>query len=457
MRPAPEHESRHLPEIMVNTPKHKLVSKSKVSEWRGLDRISSVVHEMRCIWREQEKDDIGIDGEIELCRQRQDGDGMIGTGKIIKVQSKSGSSYVVRDSDQAFASPVEEKDLHYWRGLNVPAIYVVYHPDDDRLYWKHVQSYIAERPEALKPPFRIEFSKTSDQLDAGAYNALVHLCELAPDRVLTDRGETLFSNILPVLSLPPAIFVASVLPEKRTNFHDRIRGSQWIPPYQYGSGSVATLTDPTEGDSALRDVIDHACVESFSLADWLSQDRSNEARLNGLLNSTLHRHLRGLGLEFSKDHRRYFFNKGLAEDSPLKRTWRSSRTHKAQPRLVAKHYEYGRNRFYRHLAVDARFNRFGDHWGIVIEPKVHFSTDGTTRWEGRTARSYAIKARIEEWNNIFLNNVLFWADQFSRGEPTFDLMVDGQTICTVGGTPLSTETTFSIEAIAVPDRRVPRK
>jgi hypothetical protein len=51
----------------------KVVAKSKSSEWAGLDRISQVVHAMNCIWREQQKDDIGIDGEIELCVPREDG------------------------------------------------------------------------------------------------------------------------------------------------------------------------------------------------------------------------------------------------------------------------------------------------------------------------------------------------------------------------------------------------
>ena len=80
----------------------KIVPKSKLSEWQGLDRIAIVVHGMRCIWREQEKDDIGVDGEIELCRPRNDGDGLIGTGKIVKVQSKSGISYVKRDEEKTF-------------------------------------------------------------------------------------------------------------------------------------------------------------------------------------------------------------------------------------------------------------------------------------------------------------------------------------------------------------------
>lgn len=434
----------------------KVVPKSKVSEWKGLDRISVMVHEMRCIWREQEKDDIGIDGEIELCRPREDGDGMYGTGKIIKVQSKSGSSYVVKDTDYSFSSPVEEKDLRYWNELNVPAIYIVYHPDDDRLYWKHVQSYLESKPSAFTPPLRIEFDKNADKFDETAFGALASLCEIAPERVLKGSGETLYSNILPIVSLPDCMYVTVVLPEKRPNFHDRISGGLWIPPYQFSKGFVTTLTDPTESESALTDVIDPGSVETFSLEDWLSQDEDNSDRLCALLNSVLHRHLRRLGLEFLKTHRRYFFNKGLAEDSPIRKTWTSARTKRSQPRNVAKYHEYGRNKFFRHLAVDARFERFGSSWGVVIQPKVHFSTNGTDRWEGKTARSYAIKARIEEWNNIFLNNVLFWSFQFSNGEEEFDLFVDGVPVCRLQGTPLSVETDFKIEAVNPPDRRPPK-
>jgi hypothetical protein len=214
------------------------------------------------------------------------------------------------------------------------------------------------------------------------------------------------------------------------------------------------LADPTLPDTALTDVVDHGCVETFGLGDWLSQDEKNNDRLIALLNSTLHRHLRRLGLEFLKSHRRYFFNKGLAEDSPLRRTWTSSRTKRAQPRLVAKYYEYGRHKFFRHLAVYARLERLGEGWGVLIQPKVHFSIDGTQRWEGKTARSYAIKARIEEWNNVFLNNVLFWADLLSQGQETFALTIDDKAVCVISGLPLSVEAGFSIEAIASPDRKV---
>lgn len=432
----------------------KVIPKSKLSEWKGLDRISQMVHEMQCIWREQEKDDIGIDGEIELCSPRDDGDGLIGTGKIIKVQSKSGSRYVIRDNDSAFASPVEKKDLDYWCGLNVPAIYVVYHPDDDCLYWKHIQSYVETNPSALTEPHRIEFDKSSDRLDPDAYSKLCELCELSPERVLTDIGETLYTNVLPVIRMPEEIWVVPVLPEKQPRFHERLSGDRRIPPYRYGAGILTTITDPSIPDTAITDVIDEGAIESFELNDWLGQDTDNENHLRALLNSALHRRLKYIGLEFLRSHRRYFYNKGLAEDSPIKKKWVSSRNGREYTRLVAKHYQYGINAFYRHLSMDARFDRFAGSWGVLIEPRLHFSTDGYERWEGKAARSYAIRARSEQYNNVFLNDILFWAYQISEGKGQFELLVGDDSVAIVSGIPLSVEAGFSIDPIGAPDRSV---
>lgn len=304
----------------MNAPE-KIVPKSKQSEWRGLDRIGQIVHDMKCIWREQEKDDIGIDGEIELCRPRTDGDGLVGTGKIVKVQSKSGSSYVVRDTDESFASPTTEKDLLYWRELNVPMVYIVFHPDDDCLYWKDIKGYLKARPDALTPPLRIEFDKTVDRFDDTAKVALFELCDTAPERVSVEQGEPLYTNLLEVLDLPEVIWVTPVLPEKRPRFHDRLGGI--IPPYVFKNGNVITLTDPTASDTALNGVVED-CPESFGLDDFLGQDADAENDLKALLNGLMHRHLRRMGMSCTKKPRRYFHAKGLAEDSPLSRRWTSS-------------------------------------------------------------------------------------------------------------------------------------
>jgi hypothetical protein len=114
----------------------KTVSASKFSEWKGLDRISPIVHRMPSIFREISKDDVGIDGEIEIVVSKANGEGFETTGGIIKVQSKSGASYIKQDSEQFFSTPVERNDLGAWVGANVPVIFIVYHPGDDALYWK---------------------------------------------------------------------------------------------------------------------------------------------------------------------------------------------------------------------------------------------------------------------------------------------------------------------------------
>lgn len=63
----------------------KTVQPSKLTEWKGLDRISAVVHEMGNIWREMTKDDFGLDGEIEVVTAKADGPGCETTGGIVKV------------------------------------------------------------------------------------------------------------------------------------------------------------------------------------------------------------------------------------------------------------------------------------------------------------------------------------------------------------------------------------
>lgn len=419
----------------------KIIPKSKRSEWTGLDEIGRVVHAMNCIWREQEKDDIGIDGEIELCLPREDGgDGWVGTGKIVKVQSKSGNSYITANKSHSFASPVSEKDVLYWRGLNVPVIYVVYHPRDKLLYWKDIKSYFADDERALEPPLKVTFDKSVDRFDEDALAALLDLCEHAPERVDLARPETLYTNVLEVTTLPEFVYVTPVLPERQSRFHRRLTGR--IPPYVFKGSTVVTLTDPEDADNALTNVIEGP-AEAYRLDDYMSQAPENENDVRALLNAALHRHLRRLGLDYQDRPRKYFFNKGLTKKKALSRRWTSAVTQRTQPRLVTKYYEYGKLGFFRHIALDARFERFGEQWAILLFPRLHYTRDGKQAWDGQVARSYAIRARAQEYNPQYLNHLLFWSQQLSTGNDEFELMVEDVSVATISGVPASVTATFS--------------
>lgn len=184
----------------------KTVLSSKFTELKGLDRISTVVHEeMRCLFREITKDDVGIDGEIEVLAPKADGRGYETTGGFIKVQSKSGATYVKENTSTSFSTPVEEGDLKYWYSVTYPVIFVVYHPDDDRLYWKDVRAYVRSAPQVWQRPFKIVFDKAADLFSGVATDAILTLGNASPPRVSTQERERLFTNLLLVKRVPPVI------------------------------------------------------------------------------------------------------------------------------------------------------------------------------------------------------------------------------------------------------------
>lgn len=415
-----------------------------MSEWRGLDRISVIVHQMGCIWREQEKDDIGVDGEIELCVPRDEGNGSIGTGKIIKLQSKAGQHYVRSDQEETFESPVAKKDLVYWGNMNVPVIYVVYHPKDNCLYWKNIQAYLKEYPDALEEPCRIAFDKDTDCFDETAVTALYELCQAAPERVDKTCSEILFSNFLEVTILPREVFVSTVIPEKRIQFHQRLVGI--IPPYDYNDGVLTTLTDPSKSINAFKSVIDSE-VESFPFDDWLEQNPDNDQAARRLLNGLLKKHLEDKGLRFHKKQRRFYYSEDLTKEKPITQVWKSVRTKRSPRRIVAKYYEYGKDKFFKHWALSARFQRYGETWGIILRPELYFSTDGITAWTSERVGSYATRHRSREYNNQYLNNLLFWSFVLSDGKPEFPMKLDDQEIIFLKGIPDGISVPFGIRSI----------
>lgn len=156
---------------------------SKFQEWKGLDRISLVVHEMKCIFREITKDDYGLDGEIEVVVQKAGGKGYETNGGIIKVQAKSGESYVKQDGESGFVTPVEKSDFN-----------------------------------------------------AGKYDEILLASVMSPPRISFDQREKLYSNLLLVKRGPGAIFMAPT--DYKDYLHVRNEISGFVPLRSSGTGAV---------------------------------------------------------------------------------------------------------------------------------------------------------------------------------------------------------------------------
>jgi len=111
---------------------------------------------MKCVYRELTKDDYGIDGQIEIVVPKVDGEDYKSYGGVLQFQSKSGSRYVTQDKSDSFSTPVEKNDLEYWHTANFPTLFIVYHPEEDKLYFTEVKEYIRITPDVFKAPLKIK-------------------------------------------------------------------------------------------------------------------------------------------------------------------------------------------------------------------------------------------------------------------------------------------------------------
>ena len=420
----------------------KTVPPSKFQEWKGLDRISLIVHEMKCIFRETSKDDFGIDGEIEVVVPKPNGEGLETNGGIVKVQAKSGTKYVTKDSDTSFSAPVERNDLDLWHRSTYPVIFIVYHPKDDKLYWREVKSYVRNTPKAFQPPYRITFNKATNEFKSECYEQICQLAEVSPPRISTLEREQLYSNLLPVKRLPGLITYAPTKGSDYEQIRSKITG--FVPPFCLIEKRLYTLSDLRNDKCVLRQFCDPSNIDSLSGEEWVKNDiqRNNYVFL---LNKLLGIHLRRCGLIYNRDFKRNYFPRQDETSLEFRKDWFNVRTNKPAPqRIIAKYYEYGTNKFWRHLAVNLSFKLIGSYWFLQVVPKYLFTKDGKIPWDSDKVGSYTTKIKAQERNNQVLNHVLFWADVLSRRNPTIEIELDFKTVMVIEKKPLSGIANFSI-------------
>jgi hypothetical protein len=420
----------------------KTVPASKFTELQGLDRISIVVHEMHFLFREITKDDFGIDGEIEVVVPKSDGKGFVTTGGIIKVQSKSGTSYVKGDKEQEFFTPVEESDLKYWYNATFPVIFIVYHPGDDQLYWKDVRAFVRSTPNVWQKPYRITFNKATDMFSVAALEAVNQLAGASLPRVSFEQKERLFTNLLLVKRMPPLITSAQAKIKDSKVIRSHISG--FIPPFRVIEDRLYTFADLRQVDCVLRDFCELPNINDVPLDRWV-KDEFRRRDLVSLLNQLLGIHIRRCGLRYHPESKRNYFPRQNDEKPVFKQEWFNVRTSRAAPpRIVAKYYEYGIDRFWRHLASHLSFRYIGNSWFLQVIPRYFFTVDGQTPFDRDRTGPYTTRLKAQERNIHVLNHVLFWSDMLSMGKPAIEMQLDRRIAMVIEKMPYSGTANFAI-------------
>lgn len=122
------------------------------------------------LFREQMVHDYGIDAHVEITKENYP------SGSLIAIQIKSGKSFFSEANDRAWIFRTEDKHIEYWSNHSLPVILVLYHPEDEVLYWQIINN---DTVESTGKGWKIEVPK-SQTLDSKSLAELGRLTQPEP-------------------------------------------------------------------------------------------------------------------------------------------------------------------------------------------------------------------------------------------------------------------------------------
>ncbi|CAK2505908.1 DUF4365 domain-containing protein [Vibrio crassostreae] len=100
----------------------------------GVDLVSlQVKRSLSWIFREQPKNDLGIDGHIEIVNDQREG-----TGRLLAAQIKAGNSFFKHETEIGFTFYGKNKHLQYWLLHSLPVILILCDVESDTCYWVEI-------------------------------------------------------------------------------------------------------------------------------------------------------------------------------------------------------------------------------------------------------------------------------------------------------------------------------
>ena len=388
----------------------KITSQSIIGQL-GANLIEQIVLKMGYVWRATSIFDVGIDGEIEIR------DPMTGemTNTIVKVQAKATTKRFQAETDNSFEYHCAPKDLDYWLQGNVPIILVVCRPDTNEAYWISIRDYFSDL--AAQKTRKIRFDKQRNCFDASCASTLKQLA-LSKDSGIyfapLQKTETLYSNLLQVISFAPKIYVAATNYRKAGAIWEKFNsmevkvGPEWL----LIDKQIVSFHDLKE--PPFNTICDLGTCESFDTREWAdSQDEDTKHQFVWLLNKCLKEKTWLLRLRFDKYREYYYFP--ATKRLKTRKMWYQSHQNWVS-REVFKQYgkktDPSQRAYCRHSAFEGQFLRLGDGWHLEITPTYHFTSDGYTEDKFRTERLQGIK-RLDR-NPAVLSQLFMWVDYLSQ-------------------------------------------
>lgn len=236
--------------------------------------------------------------------------------------------------------------------------------------------------------------------------------------------ETIHSTLLPVTHLPAVVFAAPCLYSqdsfeevKSLVSYPSRRGE--LAPFIMRGETLFAFHDLREEDNPFAQVI-KAERTKLLRATELWGDPEGKRRYINLLNRSLFKYTGRLGIRYDTKHCRFYFP---SDEVGGERTeaYRSLSGRRSKRRVAwePKRKKTGEGKgFWWHLASGLRFHQFSDEqWCLSIRPERHLTKDGETPLPPERIGRRVTRLKAKMYNDLYLNEVNFWRECLSKGQP----------------------------------------
>jgi hypothetical protein len=394
----------------------KIVNDTHIIGERGVIRFHDYCnsHYPYICFREVLRNDFGIDGEVELVRVNDDGKKEM-TGELLKVQIKSsfGTGYLKKRSDGTFYFNAKKIDLEYWAKYDLDVLLIIYDDATGNLYAKKINKidYLA----AKKKSYPIDFTK--ENLLKKGKNDFVQRCSSDfKSRVNFDNAEVLTSNLLYIKQHPRRLFFYESKYSTKKEIFEQLQDQGEAPYFLLYSSKVIT------GHSINKNYEKFCSTaivnpDSPTIVELTEILKKQELRRNlvELMNIIFKDFVAKKGIGYHKDYRRYYFLK--PKDGALRVIDKKSiKTGRESEKKVVTYHEYGKDKFFRHVAfeVDYIFNQGSIY--MVVNPKYLFTLDGKETLKPSKITTYTNFLTSQEWNDQVQDQIYVALNFLSNAE-----------------------------------------
>ncbi|MNU46053.1 hypothetical protein D3C71_349070 [compost metagenome] len=395
-------------------------------------------HKPFIIFREVTKHDFGIDGELEIT-QKNEQSKIEATGEILKVQIKtvnSANSYMRNEKENSFDFYADSDDLDYWlkhQKFGSTVLLVIVDLRTNSIYVKRiteVEIHLVKK-KGGKSSLPISFDKTANKLETGKDDFLNRFSSAFKTRVNFDADEMLMSNALVIKKYPKVMYVHQSKYKTKKGIYEKITDDD-APHFVLKSDRIYTFREITLKDMKLfaTEILEQQGADRISF-DEIVEDVDLTNIFLELLYAHFQFELRRKLLNFSKDYKRFYFRLNQEQESLEVDTKTRKRNADSKKKVVTYH-EYGKDSFYRHLAVELKVKLYENSLWLIINPKYLFTSDKHKPLPPKSITKYTNYLTSREFNNEYANILHFWKDYLFNGHSDWMLNRDEKDAITIG-------------------------